>query len=158
MFSPDIILCGWLGSKHQLTNLNPLRRCLLLSLFRVPWSVGDAVVGEETLFQRKRPCLCQNCSRWLPEGKTAESAPMYPRGLYRPGDWTELLLPHRTSKTPLRHARLIHHRDPTSKSRGRERGWGAVWGNRQISYLEFRGQCMMLRVNSQKTLQVRTGF
>ena len=34
MFSPDVILCGWLGSKHQLTNL------LLCLSFRVIQLVG----------------------------------------------------------------------------------------------------------------------
>ena len=51
VFSPDVILCGWLGSKHQLTN--KLLRITIMDLF-LQWYEYIHKANTETLKSRRR--------------------------------------------------------------------------------------------------------
>ena len=65
-FSSDVILCGWLGSKHQLTNLlAPNRNCLQ--------RISPSEEAPETLWQWQSPSKRGGCRYYEPRTEnTAE--------------------------------------------------------------------------------------
>ena len=54
VFSPDAILCGWLGSKRQLTNSSQPAVCFLK--FKIYWCV-ESILSENLLFQFDLRCI-----------------------------------------------------------------------------------------------------